>query len=192
MPGEEIGSTKPVVALHILADIFHMIQVPGDTTVVIAILAPLELTFKIVVTRRAILVTGGLAPVSNNLLDPPFFRLGGRVDCVVPMLAGIGNAIGNVITLHLQDIGEVKLERGLVSAHDEEVGVTNGMYAKQRPAWIERRDLRICGGCFVSERGSGGMRQLSYHAAAIRLMAEGEPPHGRDVRRVSSTCRIRR
>ena len=40
--------------------------------------------------------------------------------------------------------------------------------------------------------GSRGLRQLPHHAAAVRRVAEGEPPHGRDVRRLPPAARLLR
>ena len=36
-----------------------------------------------------------------------------------------------------------------------------------------------------------GVRELPHHAAAVRRLAEGEPPHRRDLRRLPPAARLR-
>ena len=47
-----------------------------------------------------------------------------------------------------------------------------------------RDDLPPRRGHLVPEQRPGGLRQLPHHAAAVRLLAEVQPPHGRHLRRL--------
>jgi len=108
---------------HLRPYIPHVGKVLAETAVIIAVLPAIGLALEVVVTRGAVMIAGGLAAVLDHFLYPPFFGLCGGIYRLVTMAARVVDACGDVIPLGLQHIGQVELERSLVAAHDEEVGI---------------------------------------------------------------------
>src|SRR5215469_15373088 len=125
-------SVEQEVLGEVAADVLHVGEVLEEATVVVAVLAAVELALEVVIAGRAVGVAAGLAAVGDHLLHPPLLGLGLHVDLVRAALPGELDALGDVVALRLQHEREVELERGLVAAHDEEVRVAVRVHAEQR------------------------------------------------------------
>src|SRR5580698_3281125 len=96
------ASPEQEVAGEVLADLVHVVEVLKETAVVVAVLAPVELAFEVVIARRAVGVAAGLAAVGDHLLHPPFLGLGLHIDLGGVAFAGQLDALGDVVALRLQ------------------------------------------------------------------------------------------
>src|SRR5215207_11188984 len=85
------------VGVHLGLDAGDVVAVGGEATVVVAVLAPVELALEVVVAGRALGVAVGLAAVGDDLLDPRFLGLRRRVDRLVAVRPDVVDAVGDVI-----------------------------------------------------------------------------------------------
>ncbi len=75
-----------------------------EAAIVVAVLPPLKLTLEVVVPWRAVPVAGGLAPILDDFLHPPFLCIGSGIHSLIVMPARVVDAGGNVITFCFEDI----------------------------------------------------------------------------------------
>ena len=71
--------SKNKVVAHGLADLALVGEVLTKTAIVVAILSPVTLTLKVILARCTFGISSSLAPVLNDLIDPPVFGFLGRV-----------------------------------------------------------------------------------------------------------------
>ncbi len=107
-----------------------MVQILGNPTIVVTVLAALVFAFKVIITGRAILIACRFTAVVDDFLHPPLLGFLSCVDRFVAVLSRMIDALGDVITLHLQDVGEVELKGSLISTHDKKIRITSGMDAE--------------------------------------------------------------
>lgn len=93
--------------------VFGGLEVLGilvHAAVVVAILPPVFLAFKVIIARRAFLIAIRGATELDDFIDPPLFRFRLSVDGRVAIFAGVFNALRNVEALGLQHESHVELE----------------------------------------------------------------------------------
>lgn len=98
------------VVIHLLSYLALMQEVLAKSAIVVAVLTSIRFTFEVVIARCAFLITVGFPPVIDYLLYPPRFSFWGRVNRLKAMFPGISDTFGNVISLGLQHIRQVKLK----------------------------------------------------------------------------------
>lgn len=130
-PFEGVISLESETFVHVRARVAHVLEVFYEAAIVVAVLAAVELALEIIIARGAFLIAAGLAAVLDDFLHPPLLRLGSGVHGGVAMAAAIIDAGGDVVALGLQHVGQVELERGLIAAHDEQIGIAMRVNAEQ-------------------------------------------------------------
>ena len=84
---------EPEVFLHIGLRLFGVGHIAVEAAIIGAILAAVELTLEVIITRRAFLIAISLATEIDHFLHPPVFRLRRNFDGGVAMFAGIVDAL---------------------------------------------------------------------------------------------------
>ena len=96
-----------------------MREVLPKTPVIIAILSSIALALKIIIARCTFGISPSLAPVLDDLIDPPVFSGAGWIDCAQVIFSDMRDASSDVISLSLKHVCQVKLKRRLVASHDK-------------------------------------------------------------------------
>ena len=121
------------ILCHFFSHLALAFEILPEPPVIVTILPALFIAFKVVVAGRAFFRPVGLTAMFNDLPNPPRFSCVRCIQCVMSIAAHIVYAFCNMVALGLQHIGEVELERRLITAHDKQIGETRSMNPEQRP-----------------------------------------------------------
>ena len=108
---------------HVFSNFRHVAEVLLHCPVVITVLTAIIGSFKVVVAGGAITIPISFPAMGDHFLHPLLFSLVSAIEAVYIVLSNKIDALSYMFPLAIQYVCQIEREEGLVSAHDEEIGV---------------------------------------------------------------------